>query len=960
MSAVAAGAAAPVFAADSADNDKLEEVVVTGSRIAQPNLTNTSPVVQVTAADIQAQGVTRIEDLITQLPQAFAAQNSTVANGSNGTATVSLRGLGSQRTLVLIDGRRMPYGAVNNSAADLNQVPTAMVERVDVLTGGASAVYGSDAIAGVVNFIMKKDFEGVQIDTQAGMYQHGNSYSGPGNVRSVIAGRAVNNPSQYHLPDDKVTDGQSRQLNITMGINSADGKGNLTAYAGVRTNNEILQANRDFSACTLGGESAGQYTCGGSSTSYPGRFITAAGSKTIDSTTGNTFRPFLGTVANPADQYNFGPLNHFQRPDTTYTAGVMGHYDFNPHAEAYTQLMFTDYQSVAQIAPGGDFGNTTTINCGNPLLSAQEATTLGCSAGDITADAIKPMTLLRRNVEGGGRQQEFHNVTMRMVGGLKGEITTGWSYDAYVQFSRLTTSNKTLNYFVTDRIKKALDVVTDPATGLPACRSTVDGTDLQCVPYNVFRIGGVTPAALKYLQATGIQSGNIDQKVVSFNITGDLFTLPTTSEKSAISFGYEGRRDSMSNSVDALQVANQLSGAGGATNPLSGATKSDDLYVEFRMPILQNAVGAQDLSFDAAYRNSNYGHSLKTNTYKAGIEWAPVSDVRLRASYQRAVRAPNIIELFAAQGLNLFDMNSDPCGPDQSATLAQCVATGMPAANYGDPLLDSPAGQYNKFQGGEPSLTPEVSTTKSFGVVLQPRFAPGLSLTIDYFDIKITNTISSFGPLNTLSACYDNNNAAACARIQRDPANGGSLWLGNGFVTDLNINIGGLKTSGIDFVLNYDNISLGAAGRLGLNITSTNLRSLVTDPGGGFAPYDCKGQFTGQCGTPNPAWRHHARLSWRTPVQGLNAALTARYISSVENNFQTLGLDQTFKAQTYLDLSGSYALTEKASIRGGINNIMDKDPPLSPNVGTTGNGNTYPQTYDALGRFLFLGVTYKF
>jgi outer membrane receptor protein involved in Fe transport len=629
--------------------------------------------------------------------------------------------------------------------------------------------------------------------------------------------------------------------------------------------------------------------------------------------------------------------------------------------------MFTDYQSVAQIAPGGDFGNTTQLNCGNPLMSAQELTTIGCSAADITANASKNVTLLRRNVEGGGRQQEFHNVTMRLVGGVKGEITTGWSYDAYLQFSRLTASNKTLNYFVTDRIAKALNVVS--VGGVPTCQSVVDGTDLNCVPYNVFKIGGVTPAALNYLQATGIANGTIDQKVVSFNITGELFTLPTTSEKSAISFGYEGRRDSIATAVDALQVANQLSGAGGALNPLSGATKSDDFYAEFRLPIFQDAPAAKDLSFDAAYRRSDYGHSLKTDTYKAGLEWAPIADVRLRASYQRAVRAPNIIELFAAQGLNLFDNSADPCGATRdannnlvapTATLAQCVATGVPAASYGDELLQSPAGQYNKYQGGNPALTPEVSNTKSFGVVLQPRFAPGLSLTIDYFAIDIKNTISSFGPLNTLSACYDNNDPTACARVQRDTANGGSLWLGNGFVKDININIGGLKTSGIDFVLNYDRIDLGAAGRLGLNITSTNLRTLITDPGGGFAPYDCKGQFTGQCGTPNPAWRHHARLSWRTPVPGLDAALTARYISSVENNFQTLGLDQTFKAQTYLDLSGSYALTEKASIRGGINNIMDRDPPLSPNVGTTGNGNTYPQTYDALGRFLFLGVTYKF
>ena len=211
LTSAAAAVSTPVYAQDQGQN--IQEVVVTGSRIAQPNLETTSPVTQVTAEDVITQGVTKIEDLVNQLPQAFAAQNATVANGSTGTATVNLRGLGSARTLVLVDGRRLPYGGVTNSAADLNQIPTALVERVEVLTGGASAVYGSDAIAGVVNFIMKKDFEGVQLDGQYGLYQHNNDFGGPGAVplRDVIAGRAATNPSQFALPDDDVTDGNSVQ-----------------------------------------------------------------------------------------------------------------------------------------------------------------------------------------------------------------------------------------------------------------------------------------------------------------------------------------------------------------------------------------------------------------------------------------------------------------------------------------------------------------------------------------------------------------------------------------------------------------------------------------------------------------------------------------------------------------------------------------------------------------------------
>ena len=271
LTSVAASASVPAFAAE---DQTIQEVVVTGSRIAQPNLETTSPVTQVTAEDVVTQGVTKIEDLVNQLPQAFAAQNATVSNAATGTATVNLRGLGTNRTLVLIDGRRMPYGGVTNSAADLNQIPTAMVERVEVLTGGASAVYGSDAVAGVVNFIMKKDFEGVQFDGQYSLYQHNNDFGGPGAVklRDVISERAATNPSQFSLPDDNVTDGNGVQGTLTVGVSTEDGRGNITAYASYQDNKAILQRDRDYSACALDVNPTVSFACGGSGTAFPGRF----------------------------------------------------------------------------------------------------------------------------------------------------------------------------------------------------------------------------------------------------------------------------------------------------------------------------------------------------------------------------------------------------------------------------------------------------------------------------------------------------------------------------------------------------------------------------------------------------------------------------------------------------------------------------------------------------------------
>jgi iron complex outermembrane recepter protein len=1022
LTSAAAGAAVPAFAADQT----IQEVVVTGSRIAQPNLETTSPVTQVTSEDVITQGVTKIEDLVNQLPQAFAAQNATVSNGSTGTATVNLRGLGSSRTLVLIDGRRMPYGGVTNSAADLNQIPTAMVERVEVLTGGASAVYGSDAIAGVVNFIMKKDFEGVQFEGQYSLYQHNNDFGGPGAVklRDVIAGRAATNPSQFALPDDNVTDGNAVQGTLIMGVSTEDGRGNITAYASYEDSKPVLQRDRDYSACALDNlvTPTVSWACGGSSTAFPGRFTDfGANSNAIpgpdgklgtaddvrpdgnplpsynSTLAGNDFRNFSSSQ----DQYNFGPANYYLRPDTRYSLGAMGHYELAPFADLYTQLMFTDVRSIAQIAPGGIFiGDTSTINCDNPFLSAQQLTTIGCgAAAHLAATTIDPDTITednpdgspfladenrvplaigRRNVEGGGRQSDFHNSSFRGLIGSRGDIAEGWTYDASVQFSRTSASQLTLNYFSLPKIQRALDAVRD-ANGNITCRSVLDGSDPACIPYNVFQQGGITPAALNYIQAPGIQTGTIDQNVIQGVITGDLGTigakLPWADESIKVALGVENRHDKLTNTPDDLQATDQLSGAGGATIGLSGSTNVNDVFMEASIPLVQGKTGAQQLSLDTAYRYSDYSSGTTTDTYKFGMDWAPVEDIRFRGSFQRAVRAPNIVELFTAQGFNLFDMAGDPCGakvqfpadpakaPPQLASLDECVASGVPVAQFGSQNLDSPAGQYQFNQGGEPNLQPETSDTISYGIVFTPRFAPGLSVTVDYFDIEVTHLISTFGSVNTLDACYGFNDAAACSRIHRN-ANG-QLWLGSGFVDDLNRNIGGLETSGVDLNMNYAGLELGSWGSLNFNLTGTFLDQIITDPGAeGFPKFDCVGLFAGNCASSlttavNPELRTRLRIGWETPWN-VDVALTHRYTSSVsQDDGDPSQIDRHMPHQNYFDLFASWSMTDTASVRLGINNVLDDDPPLNAFVGTRGNGNTYPQVFDSLGRFIFAGLTVK-
>ena len=960
VASTATAVVAPVYAQDTEGTD-VQEVVVTGSRIAQPNLEGTSPVTMVTAEDIAVQGVTRVEDMVNQLPQAFAAQNATIANGATGTATINLRGLGSPRTLVLVDGRRMPYGGVTSASAapDLNMIPAGMVERVEILTGGASAAYGSDAVAGVVNFILKKDFEGVQFDALYGLYQHKNSFDGPGQVklRDVIAGRAQTNSAQFALPDSNVTDGEATEFNFMIGASTEDGRGNVTLFGGVRDNKEVLQADRDYSACSLNANPTESFSCGGSATSYPGYFYFGGEAFTIDSTTGNTFRPFNEDL----DLYNFGPLNHYQRPDTRHNVGVTGHYEVAEFAEIYSQLMYTDYESVAQIAPGGNFFDTNTINCDSPLLSQNQLDTVGCTPAMIAAGDTATLYMARRNTEGGGRRQSFSSTAFRGVIGSRGAISDAWDYDASVQYSRVSPSPTTLNFFHKTRIARALDVVDEG--GVPTCRSVVDGTDPNCIPYNPFQIDGVTQESLDYVQVPGIQVGVIEQEVYSAHVTGDLgaygLRSPFATDSIQMVLGAEKRFDRLRNDTDDAQASDQLSGAGGAVIGIEGSTKVLDLFTEVSIPLVQDAPGADQLGLDLAYRYSDYD-TLTTDTYKIGLDWAPIEDVRFRGSFQRAIRAANIVELFTAQGLNLFDLTGDPCGADLAGTVnaasdAACLATGVPAALLRSPGLDSPAGQYNFLQGGNQELLPEESDTYTFGVVLQPRFLPQLTFSIDYFDIEILDTISTFGSENTLDACYFQNDADACARVRRDT--NGSLWRGNdGFVQDLNINIGSLSTTGYDFNVTYTGVEVGQLGTLNFSVIGTMLDELTTVPGPGVDPVECAGKFSGStCGIPNPEWRHQFRTSWLTPWN-VDVTATWRYYDAVTNIVPatSANIDYELGSRSYVDMTANWNITEKASFMLGINNVLDKDPPLSSAVGTTGNGNTYPQTYDAMGRWIFM------
>src|SRR4051812_15502762 len=366
------GIATPAFAqadqpATTQPAPEDEAIVVTGTRIPSPNLTGTSPVTVINSAEVRLQGTTRTEDLINSLPQAFAGQGGNLANGATGTATVDLRGLGASRTLVLINGRRLQAGdpAQLIPVPDINFIPAAIVSRVDILTGGASSVYGADAVAGVVNFIMDTQFTGFRADAQYSFYEHDNGAS------TQITQEL--NRRNFGYPRGSVADGGTYDLSMAIGAAFDDGRGHVMAYATYRQLDAVLQGRRDYSACSLTAQTQAQvnttpsrlYACAGSGTSANGTFFTNLAGGTFQVGPGRTFIP-------GSTPFNFAPYNYFQRPDERYTAGAFADYEINEALHPFLEAMFMDDRSVAQIAPSGDFGNTFNINCDSPLMSAQQ------------------------------------------------------------------------------------------------------------------------------------------------------------------------------------------------------------------------------------------------------------------------------------------------------------------------------------------------------------------------------------------------------------------------------------------------------------------------------------------------------------------------------------------------------------------------------------------------------------
>lgn len=944
----AGGMAFGLTAAAYAQEAPLQRVEVTGSRIPSLNTDGASPVTMLGAKDIKIDGARNTEDLLNNLPQVFASQGAAISNGASGTATVDLRGMGAQRTLVLVNGKRLPSGSVLNSAADLNQIPSQLIKRVDVLTGGAGAVYGSGAVAGVVNFIMKDNFEGVEVELNAS----GDNHQQHNQAASVVTAKG------YPLPDDKNLDGKKHDLSILMGSNFADGKGNATMFVAYKHADPLLQSARDFSSCSLGASSTG-FACSGSGTSLQRVGI---GSKSYTPDASGNPRAYTS-----ADAYNFGPLNFFQRPSDEYSINSTMHYDISEKARIYSEFNFHNYTTDAQIAPGGIFyGQQAKLTYENPLLNAAWRTALGLNKPGDSVTA----TVGKRNTEGGPRNTHISDTSFREVLGVKGEIGD-WSYDAFAQFGRVDHQDRSSGYFSTRLIAKALDVVPD-ANGKAVCRSFLDGSDKNCVPYNLYTQGGITPAVLQYLQAAGSNTGFTQQSVFGFTLGTDLgskgIKMPHASSGVGISVGYEQRVEKLVFSPDYENQTGDLSGSGGVTAPVAGSYNVKEAYGEVKVPLVDKAFLAEHMDLSASYRRSDYNTGKNTNTYGVGLDWAPVNAVRVRSSLQRAVRAPNIFELFTPQAVGLGSINNDPCaGAKPTASAAACAFTGLPANLYGNVAANSTS-QYNGRFGGNPNVNPETADTVTIGLVLDP--IKDLTITIDAFRLKIKNAIATANAQSAFNQCLTTGSSTYCSLIHRDSL--GSLWLlPSGYVEAGTTNIGSQSTSGIDLGASY-RLRMAALGNLDFSLTGTYLKTYSFENLPGLGEYNCAGYYGPTCGTSNPKWRHKIRSTWSTPWN-FDVSGTWRYLAKVSNDTTSSNpllagdlptpADAYLSSRSYFDLNAVYRFSKKIAVSAGINNLFDKDPPIASSssmVGSFANGNTFPQLYDSYGRFMYVNLTYKF
>ena len=912
---------------EASEEQVLDAIVVTGSRIQSQTVTSSAPVTEIQREEFAINGATRVDDLVNQYPQLTPAFDSQTNNPSTGYATVSLRNLGAQRTLTLVNGRRLPPGPTDE-LRDISIIPASLINRVDILTGGASAVYGSDAVAGVVNFMLDTEFEGFSVSAGYSAYQHDNDNAYMQELQRRRGFSFEDGNSGF--------DGAARNVDLAWGGRFAEGMGHAMAWVTYRENDPLFHGQRDYSSCAL---NAAGTACGGSATNATGNFYFYQAGRGVSASFNSAGRWQTGYGA----PFNYAPPNYYQRPDERFTSGAVVNYEVNEYFAPYFEAMMVNRKDSSQIAPSGAFFTPLLgVSCANPVLGT------ACSELGLNPAGTVDIYVARRNVEGGPRRSDTSDLSYRFVVGSKGALAGSWNYDASFLFARTQNDTQGFNDFLTSRIQNAL-------------LNCPTGSFAGCQFYNVWRPGGVTPAAANALAGVSFNKTDTEMRVFNAYATGDAgFAFPTASDNIWAVVGVESRFESFASVSDSNSAAGNFAGAGAAAPPIDGFTKVSELFAEAAIPLFAGDGLFKSLDADIGYRYSDYERSGGASTYKIGLT-GEIGMVRPRFSYNRAIRAPGINDLFARQTVTLFQ-GADPCaGATPTFTQAQCARTGVSAAQYGR-VPANPAQQNNQFSGGNPNLVPEEADTYTIGLVVQP--IENLSVAVDYYDIKIDDTIAAIGANTILNFCATTGDPFLCSRIQRNPVSG-DIWRGeNQFVRNTLDNFGELRARGIDLQSSYTFEALG--GRFFANFVGNYILEEESNPLPGVnesAKFDCAGRINPSCQTSE--WRHIASLRYSRDAWSVN--LRWRHFGELDyigNDGSRLTADTLVAAKggidayNYIDLSGTYAIADNIELNIGVNNIADKEPPLV-GVNNALNANA-PGGYDQTGRYIFSSINVKF
>jgi iron complex outermembrane recepter protein len=934
--------------AQQQDTQKLERIEITGSRIKKSDATAESPIVAVTAEELRQSGIVTVEQFLNTLPQVTAGLSSQSNNpSSNGRAFIDLRGLGSGRNLVLINGRRA-MGSTGGGTVDTNTIPTSLIERIEVITGGAATVYGADAVAGVVNFIMKKNFKGLELDAQ-------------------------------HRWTER-NDGKESSASLTMGGTFDGGRGSAVFGGGYFKRDSIYKGARQFSAQasnTTGTFPGGSISVGANAPSQAAvnAIFGADKCNTNGGSSGFGFNPdgslfCTGVGGNPnrdvvnykgpekdiataffpdVFSYNFEPDNALVLPMERWSMYSSLNYEVNNHFRPYASFQFTNYNAKSELAPtpaGGTTGFTVPVT--NPFLSSEAKALLAARANPTAGVAFSK----RFNALGGRTSFNTHDV-WQGIAGANGDIAGDWTYDVYATYGRSVQNEAQGGNVRLPRVQAMINA----ADG---------GASLCAGGFNPFGSAPISAECQAYISLEAKNLTTVVQKVVEGTVTGPVVQLPAGSLDAVFGVGY--RALDFDFKPDSGLQPGQVAGFNEQL-PVKGKLDFKDIFAEAVIPLLRNKPGVKYLAATVGARVSDSNISGQDSSYKLTVDWTVNNVVRFRGGAQTAVRAPNVNELFAPQ-LNNFPTftDSDPCnttGPiaatyrnGSSASQVQALCAAQSAVAGGASYVQ-PSGQATGITGGNPGLMPEKSKSFTAGIVLQP--TRDLSATIDYWSIDLKEVIGAVGATTIVQRCYNRDGANPtysatnewCQLFNRDPNNGGVIGL-----KQLSRNQAFQKVTGVDIGVDYA-LSLQQMGSLRWNLLVTwneksTSQTTAVDPINDFV-----GTIGSTTGSAIPKWR--ASLSTSYSLGGLSLQMVNRYIDKmIHANVVTGGspVSNTGTAATwYHDISARYAITPSISVRAGVSNVTDQQPRLyTPNI----QANTDPSTFDVLGRRYFVGLNAKF